>query len=199
MERRLFLTGVSALRGIQDAYAECLCPPALWWVFEAFRDLRCPDHLLPCYASRISLAKRVRATLPPLTRAPARLPSRLSASARTAAAARQPYGSTTIFICCAKKCIISMSCASLTVVIASTLSRMIGKLCSPRWVTTAPSAMECGTGMVTISPLAKDCWRRCRPRARRPRSGSPATAPPQGLRQREGHRHRGRHTVVQSS
>ena len=49
-----------------------------------------------------------------------------------ALAARQPVGSTTIFMRSAKNRIISTSASSVTVTTSSTRLRMIGKLCSPR-------------------------------------------------------------------
>ena len=59
----------------------------------------------------------------------------------TAAAARHPVGSTTIFMRVAKKRICARSCSSLTVTMSLTRRCMIGKVSSPSAVVCAPSAI----------------------------------------------------------
>src|SRR5712672_1394486 len=71
----------------------------------------------------------------------------------TAAAARQPVGSTTIFMRSAKKRICERSWASLTVTISRTSRCMMGKVRLPTQGVCAPSAMVRGTGMRTMRPL----------------------------------------------
>ena len=99
---------------------------------------------------------------------PTRLPDKSICLPNTAAAARQPVGSTTIFMVATKKRMASMSSASETVSTSATSARMIGKVSCPGYWVCAPSAMVFGTGMRTISPLRNDC------RTSSPASGSTA-------------------------
>ena len=75
----------------------------------------------------------------------------------TAAAARHPVGSTTIFMRVAKKRICSRNCASLTVTMSLTSRCMIGNVSLPTAVVCAPSAIVRGTRMRTMRPLRSDC------------------------------------------
>jgi hypothetical protein len=102
--------------------------------------------------------ERPGSTLPPLITMPTRLPSTGTAPNSAAAAARQPVGSTTIFMRSTKKRRVSTSCASVTVSMSSATRWMIGKVIVPSEGPCAPSAMVCGMGMRTREPERKDCW-----------------------------------------
>ena len=100
------------------------------------------------------------------------LTARVGASRRTAAKAKHPVGSTTIFRVTREHRIASTNSASVAVWMSSTSRRMISKVSRPRCWVWAPSAMVCGVSMCTIDPARSDCCRRRRPRVRRRRAGT---------------------------
>ena len=88
---------------------------------------------------------------------PTRFPRRSPAApVSTAAAARQPVGSTTSFIRSAKKRIVSRSAASGTVTMASVTCWTSGKVRRPRLGVRAPSAIVGGSWTVWSVPVSND-------------------------------------------
>jgi hypothetical protein len=108
---------------------------------------------------------------------PTRWPRRSIAPSSSAAAARQPVGSTTIFMRSAKKRIVRTSCASLTVSTPLHQSWMTGKVSAPHCCVCAPSAMVRGCRCARSRRAPGSAARRCRPRARRPRHAHAGRAP----------------------
>jgi len=110
-----------------------------------------------------------------LTITPTRWPPGLDHAFQQRAAARQPVGSTTIFMRSAKKRIVVTSCASLTVTMPFTRRWMTGKVNRPLCCVCAPSAIVCGVSMCTISRAPGFAGCRCRLRARHRSRRSRAT------------------------
>src|SRR5687768_15683382 len=96
-----------------------------------------------------SAAIALRSTLPPEMTMPTRRPRTSRAPFITAAVASAPVGSTTSFMRSHRKRIASTSSESLTVTMSCTCRSTSGKVSAPRDCVRAPSAIVCGTSMVT--------------------------------------------------